>query len=189
MVGRGRHGDATATRSRREVLRIGLGMVFGSVGVPAMGRAASPSGRRVTVYAIHTGEAVSVEYAVGGQYCADALEAVSRVLRDHRTGEIHPIDPGVLDVLHEVAALVDSRAAFHVVSGFRSATTNERKWRRGRGVARNSLHRCGRAVDVFLPGCELDRLRRAALSLGAGGVGYYPRSGFVHLDTGPVRSW
>jgi len=189
MAGRWSQGAATAVRSRRELLRLGLGVALGSVGVPALGRATSPSDRRVTLYAIHTGEAVSVEYVVGGRYCPDALEAVSRVLRDHRTGKIHPVDPGVLDVLHEVAALVDSRAAFHVVCGFRSATTNEWKWRHGGGVARNSLHRYGRAVDVFLPGCELDGLRRAALRLGAGGVGYYPRSGFVHLDTGPVRSW
>lgn len=188
MVTRWGKESETALTTRRGFLRLGAGAILGGVALP---HPAATAGRPrwVSLYAVHTGEAVSAEYAAGERYHPDALEAISWLLRDHRTDEAYPVDPGVLDVLHGVADLLETRTAFHVVSGYRSRATNEWKRRLGHGVAENSYHLSGRAVDVFLPGRDLARLRRAALSLEAGGVGYYPRSGFVHLDTGPIRRW
>jgi len=170
------------------MLRLGMG-VLGVACLPRAAWAARTPARSLTLYSIHTGEAVSADYAYGGRYQRDALAAMSRLLRDHRTGEVYPVDPAVLDILHGVAALLATREPFHVVSGYRSPETNEWKWRQGHGVARDSFHLYGRAIDVFLPRGELGQLRRAALTLDAGGVGYYPRSGFVHVDSGPVRTW
>jgi uncharacterized protein YcbK (DUF882 family) len=170
------------------MLRMGLGLA-GALCMPQVALAARTPARSLTLYSIHTGEIASAEYLVGGRYQQDALDAFAHLLRDHRTGDVHPIDPAVLDILFEVAGMVESREAYHVVSGYRSRQTNEWKWRHGRGVARDSFHLYGRAVDVYLPRRELRDLRRAALTLEAGGVGYYPRSGFVHVDTGPVRMW
>jgi len=112
-----------------------------------------------------------------------------RLLRDHRTGEIRPIDPRLLDQLHAVAARLDTRTPFHIVSGFRSARTNEQLRSQGHDAAKRSFHLDGRAADVRLPGTALDDLRRAARELRAGGVGHYPGPDFIHLDTGPIRAW
>lgn len=174
--------------SRRGMLRWGLA-VMGTLALPRPARAARVPSRSLTLYSIHTGEMLRADYFVRGEYERGALDAISQLLRDYRTGDVHPIDPAVLDILHAVAGMVGSEEPFHVVSGYRSPETNAWKWRHGRGVARDSFHLYGRAVDVFLPRRELAHLRRAALALGAGGVGYYPRSGFVHVDTGPVRIW
>ncbi|MBP7778655.1 MAG: DUF882 domain-containing protein [Acidobacteria bacterium] len=138
---------------------------------------------------LHTGETLSVEYAEGGRYLPDALAAVDRLLRDFRTGEIHPIDPGLLDLLHGLARRLDTRQSFEIISGYRSPTTNAALRRRSEGVAAHSLHMVGQAVDVRVHGVPLTRLRSAALDLKSGGVGYYPVSNFVHVDTGRVRQW
>lgn len=177
-------------RSRREILTYGVG-VLGALCIPGTAWGARSSARSLTLYSVHTGEEVTAEYAVGDTYDPDALAAFARVLRDFRTGETHPIDPTVLDIVHAVGRMVGGGDAFHVVSGYRSPETNEwkRRQRRHSGVAKDSLHMYGRALDVFLPRRELAQLRRAALTLEAGGVGYYPRSGFVHLDSGTFRTW
>ncbi len=138
---------------------------------------------------LHTGETLSVEYAVGGRYLPDAMAAVDHLLRDFRTGEIHPIDPGLLDLLHGLARRLDTRQSFEIISGYRSPTTNAALRRRSEGVAAHSLHMVGQAVDVRVHGVPLTRLRSAALDLKSGGVGYYPVSNFVHVDTGRVRQW
>ena len=113
----------------------------------------------------------------------------ARVLRDHRNGETRPIDPRLLDQLHDVREKLGLSQAFRVISGYRSPTSNAMLHERSSGVASNSLHLQGRAIDISAPGIALERLRAAALDAHAGGVGYYPRSGFVHLDTGRVRVW
>jgi uncharacterized protein YcbK (DUF882 family) len=115
---------------------------------------------------------------------------LNHFLRDHYTGEVGSMDPQLFDLLHRVRRALGSTAAFQVISGYRAPATNLRlRLTRGGGVARNSLHTEGRAIDVRLPGVALAELRDAALSLRAGGVGFYPREDFVHLDTGRVRHW
>jgi uncharacterized protein YcbK (DUF882 family) len=137
----------------------------------------------------HTGERLAVTYAYGDSYVPPALLAISRLLRDFRNGETHVIDPSLLDQLHALATLVATGASFQVISGYRSPTTNRMLREHGRGVASKSLHLEGRAIDIRLPDVPLADLRDAALSLRAGGVGYYPTSAFVHIDTGAVRRW
>lgn len=137
----------------------------------------------------HTGEHLATTYWRDGAYVPEALVAINRLLRDFRTEEIHPVAPGLLDYLHQVQCLLDRDEVFEVISGFRSAATNDMLQRRTSGVATWSLHMEGRAIDVRMPGVATARLRDAALKLRMGGVGYYPSSGFVHLDTGRVRQW
>lgn len=136
----------------------------------------------------HTGESLDVVYYARGGYLRDALGRINHLLRDFRTGEMHPIDPALLDLLHGLCAACGN-GAFEIISGYRSPNTNALLRQRSHGVAAHSLHLEGRAIDVRLPGVRTDRLRDAAISLAGGGVGYYPGSDFVHLDTGRVRSW
>jgi len=145
--------------------------------------------RSLSLYNVHSGEQVRVVYWVEGAYVPDALREIDYLLRDHRANAIRPIDVRLLDTLHELGGTVQARHPFHVISGYRTPQTNARLRRRRRGVARFSLHTRGQAVDIHLPGCELRTLRRAAVSLQQGGVGYYPRSKFLHVDVGRVRYW
>ena len=137
----------------------------------------------------HTGERLTATYCENGQLLPDALAEINRILRDHRTDEIKTIDTNLLDFISSLARRVDSQESFHVISGYRSPATNEKLRRQSSGVARRSYHLEGKAVDLKLPGVTTANLRAAALGERSGGVGHYPRSGFVHVDTGPVRSW
>jgi uncharacterized protein YcbK (DUF882 family) len=138
---------------------------------------------------LHTGERLRCVYWEDGAYVPTALAEIDRHLRDHRSGEVAPIDPGLLDTLHALHRRLGSDTHFQIVSGYRSPATNAAMRAEGRGVARKSFHMRGMAVDVALPGRDVAELHRAALALGAGGVGYYPSPGFVHVDVGPVRRW
>ena len=151
--------------------------------------AAQAASRELHFSHLHTGETLAVEYFQAGRYQPDALEAVNHLLRDFRTGDVHAIDPALLDVLFDVRHRVDTRRSFQVISGYRSPHTNAALRAKSEGVAAHSLHMSGRAIDIRLGDVPLPALRRAALALGAGGVGYYPASNFVHLDTGRVRTW
>jgi uncharacterized protein YcbK (DUF882 family) len=151
--------------------------------------AAVPEVRTLAFRHTHTGEELAVAYAAGSAYLADALASVNWFLRDFRNGAVHPIDPQLLDQLHRLATITGTRARFEVISGFRSPATNQALRERSGGVARRSLHLEGRAIDVRLADVPLADLRDAALSLRAGGVGFYQASQFVHVDTGPVRRW
>jgi uncharacterized protein YcbK (DUF882 family) len=138
----------------------------------------------------HTGETLSVAWRSGGAIDPQAMRRVDRLLRDVRTGDVAPIDPALLEQLQRLAEATGTRAPFQVISGYRSPRTNEMLRRTGGGgVARASLHLEGRAIDVRLADVPLADLRDAARELRAGGVGGYLREGFVHLDTGRVRSW
>lgn len=145
--------------------------------------------KRLRFYNAHTGERLNVCYCANGRYLSDALLSINYILRDFRTGEVKPIDPRLLDTLHSLSRKISRRCTFHIISGYRSPATNARLRRKSRNVAKNSYHMYGKAVDIFVPGYRLSKLRRRALSLKAGGVGYYPRTGFVHMDVGPVRQW
>jgi uncharacterized protein YcbK (DUF882 family) len=137
----------------------------------------------------HTGERLAVTYAYGDTYVPQALSAVKRLLRDFRDGQTHDIDPALLDQLHLLATITGTRSSFQVISGYRSPATNRMLQKGGHGVASHSLHLEGRAIDIRLSDVPLTDLRDAALTLAAGGVGYYPTSAFVHVDTGRVRRW
>lgn len=150
---------------------------------------AQSTARTLTFAHTHTGERLSVEYFSGGTYLPDALAAVNHLLRDFRTGDVHVIDPGLLDLLHGVSQLTGAARPFQVISGYRSPMTNEMLRHRSEGVAAGSLHLQGMAIDIRLADVRLSALRAAALELHSGGVGYYPASDFVHVDTGRVRTW
>jgi uncharacterized protein YcbK (DUF882 family) len=181
----------TGAHTRRDLLKVGGALALGWMLGPELAEAARSPVRTLSLYSIHTGESVKADYFVDGRYQPAELEAIDRVMRDHRTGTIHPMDPAVLDIMFAVRRALGTPEAFHVVSGYRTRQTNETNRLRSRhsGVAKDSFHLYGRAVDVYVPSRDLTQLRRVALALRAGGVGYYPRSGFVHLDTGPFRTW
>lgn len=154
--------------------------------------ATGTSGRALAFDHTHTRERVSLVYAVDGQYVPDALTTLNRFLRDHYSGTVGQMDPQLFDLLHDVRRALggQSLGAFEVISGYRCPETNDHlRNSRGGGVAKRSLHMEGKAIDVRIPGVPLAELRDAALSLQAGGVGYYPREQFVHIDTGRIRSW
>lgn len=137
----------------------------------------------------HTGERLRTTYWADGRYEPEALQEINRVLRDHRTGDVRDMDVNLLDLLHQLESHLRVGEPFHVISGYRSPATNAFLAAESNGVAKHSLHLEGRAIDIRLPAVPLAQLRRAALSLQQGGVGYYPSLGFVHVDTGRIRTW
>lgn len=145
--------------------------------------------RSLSFYHTHTGKVLSVVYYRNGDYVPDALERIDDYLKDFRTQELHAIDPALLDVLFEIKTRTRSAAPFEVISAYRSPQTNRMLRSKSTGVADNSLHLRGQAIDVRLSDVQLHRLRDVALSLKKGGVGFYSDSQFVHVDTGRVRSW
>lgn len=152
--------------------------------------ASVPKARELALVHTHTHEKIDLVFASGERYVPEALGWLNRFLRDHYSGDIGVIDPQVFDMLHRVQQVLGSKGSFEVISGYRCPSTNSNlRQTRGGGVAKRSLHMEGRAIDVRLPGVPLADLHQAALSLRAGGVGFYPRDQFVHLDTGHVRNW
>jgi uncharacterized protein YcbK (DUF882 family) len=146
--------------------------------------------RSLSLLNTHTGERLKeVVYWEQGSYLPDALSHISYVLRDHRTNEVHSIDPIALDLMAAISRKVDAKRSFEIISGYRSPQTNRALRRNSRSVAKNSYHVQGKAVDLRIPGVPLKVVRKAALDLHMGGVGYYPKSDFVHIDSGRVRSW
>jgi uncharacterized protein YcbK (DUF882 family) len=152
-------------------------------------QAAVSGARRLSFYSLHTGEALSTLYWQDGRLVADALAEIDWNLRDFRTGEVHAIDPKLLDLLHGLCGTIAYDGPIHVISGYRSAKTNAMLAAKSGGVAKKSYHVHGMAIDLRLPGRSLRDVQRAALNLAGGGVGFYPKSDFVHVDTGPVRRW
>jgi uncharacterized protein YcbK (DUF882 family) len=175
--------------ARRRLIRTGLGLAGSLAAGPAAMAALAAPVRRVAFDNLHTGEKLAVAYYEGGAYVPDALAAVNRVLRDFRTGEVHLISPRLLDLLTVLSATVETRAAFGVISGYRSPQTNAMLHAESSQVAAGSLHIYGEAIDVRLADIDSARLRDAALGMAIGGVGYYPTSDFVHVDIGRVRRW
>jgi uncharacterized protein YcbK (DUF882 family) len=145
--------------------------------------------RRVQFVHTHTGETLAAEYFDGSGYSETCLNAVDHLLRDFRTGETHRIDPQLLDILFDLQTLADRESTFEVISGYRSPATNAMLHRSSSGVAEHSQHLLGKAIDVRLTGYSTRLLGEHARSLARGGVGFYASSDFVHVDTGPVRSW
>lgn len=176
-----------AAVSRRRVLTYAAA-AGAAVLTPRMAGAAVAD-RELAFLNLHTGERLQATYWQHGHFLVDGLAEIDYVLRDFRTDEVKAIDTRLLDLLHAVNQELGARKPFHVISGYRSPKTNAMLAARGSGVATNSFHIKGMAIDIRVPDCGLRDLRAVGLALAGGGVGYYPRSNFVHLDTGPVRNW
>lgn len=145
--------------------------------------------KSLAFYSTHTGETLKTVFWAEGNYVRESLREINYVLRDPRNNQIHDIDTGLLDLLFAVRHQLDTNQPFHVISGYRSADTNAFLRAHSSGVAENSLHLVGKAIDIRSPGRETRSLQRAAIALKRGGVGYYPKSDFVHVDIGRVRYW
>jgi uncharacterized protein YcbK (DUF882 family) len=198
----------TTKHDRRQFLHKAIKLTAGGVALPFAGAAKAAYPQRPSQESVaglvsgeqrvlafnhtHTRERIDLAYAVNDQYVPDALRTLNRFLRDHYSGTVGQIDPQLFDLLHQVRHVLGGKSlpAFEVISGYRCPETNSHlRNSRGGGVAKRSLHMEGKAIDVRLPGVPLAELRDAAISLDAGGVGYYPSEQFVHIDTGRVRRW
>ncbi len=178
--------------TRRDVLQMGTAGLVSMVTPLLAGKAAqaaSPKMWQVSFRQAHTGESFSGVYRVGDQYLPDVFERLNYMLRDFRTGEAFPMDPRVIDVLSMVQQGTGKDTPLEILSGYRTPKTNAMLYRVSEGVARNSYHMYGQAIDIRMPGYNTKKLSQVARGLRAGGVGYYPKSHFVHVDTGEIRSW
>ncbi|WP_107851394.1 DUF882 domain-containing protein [Oceanimonas marisflavi] len=173
---------------RRFLLGMGGLSAAALVARPAEASLSAPV-RKLSLHNLHTGEKVSASFWEEGQYIDDGLASFNRVMRDFRSNEVHDIDPKLFDQLFLLQHRLGKQGEIQIISGYRSPATNAMLRRTSSGVAKKSYHMKGQAIDLRMPGVELSQLRQAARKLAVGGVGYYPSSNFVHLDTGPVRSW
>jgi uncharacterized protein YcbK (DUF882 family) len=158
-----------------------------SVTPPETVRAADA--RQLSFYHTHTRLSLDVVYYANGEYVDSALDEINRFLKDFRTGDVSEINPDLLDLLHDVRNELGSEQPYEVISAYRSPQTNEMLRATTSGVAKKSQHLKGNAIDVRLRGVHTTKLRATALRMERGGVGFYPRSDFVHMDMGPVRQW
>ncbi|APG27876.1 hypothetical protein A7E78_08535 [Syntrophotalea acetylenivorans] len=182
-----------STFNRRTLLKAGLiGLAGLALPTPGLALLTGPADRErsLSLYNTHTGEGLkSVVYWADGDYLPEALKDINFLLRDHRTDQVKPMDPKLFDQLYTLNTKLENRKPFQIISGYRSPESNRKLRQASSGVAKKSFHLAGQAADIRLPGCNLSQVRRAALNLRAGGVGYYPKSNFIHVDTGPCRSW
>lgn len=175
-------------RSFLKLATVSVGCIAASPGLAGMG---STKERGIYLYNPRTDEAFNAVYWTPQEgYLSDALKEISWVLRDHRTDQVKGFDPKLLDQLYILQIRLEAeKKPLHIVSGYRSPNTNAMLRQQSKRVAKNSFHMYGKAVDMYIPNRSISALHRAALSLKAGGVGYYPRSHFIHVDTGPIRAW
>jgi uncharacterized protein YcbK (DUF882 family) len=186
--------DKEKTISRRDLIKSGLLGVAGSLVLPGAANATlldgiGDGGFDISFRNMHTGESFSGTYRVGSKYLPDAFDEINYVLRDFRANEEFPIDPRIIDIIYMVRKKAGVNVPFEVLSGYRSPKTNSKLRNVSTGVAKHSLHMTGQALDFRLHGFSTRKLREIAVSLKAGGVGYYSGSNFVHVDTGRVRHW
>lgn len=175
--------------NRRTFVKSSLQLCAGfALSSPFASLAAIPEKQVLSFYHTHTGERFQCDFATQGSVPA-LLDELNRFLRDFRTGDIHPIDPKLFRTLHDIQQISGNHSDIEIISGYRSPKTNSSLRSRSNGVAQKSLHMQGRALDIRLTGLKTSALRDIAASLRHGGVGYYPKSNFVHIDTGKVRFW
>ncbi|GBD96269.1 MAG TPA: DUF882 domain-containing protein [Nitrospirae bacterium] len=177
--------------NRRKFITMGLAIVTATF-VPKKILAAvkdSPAEKKLSFYNIYSHENLETVYWKDGQFVPGALSMINHIFRDSRTGKVKAIKTDLLDVLFDIRRKLKNKEPFHIISGYRTPHSNALLRKRKKGVAKNSLHMYGKAVDISLPGYSTKALRRTAMSLRRGGVGYYPRSKFVHVDVGQVRYW
>jgi uncharacterized protein YcbK (DUF882 family) len=182
-------GDRNFSHQRRSFIRSCTAILVLGSGMLPFGAAQAASSRELRLLNTHTGEHLQQCYFRDGAFAHDACQRLNHFLRDHRTGDVSAIDPKLFDLLYSVQHEVGHRGVIEIISGYRSQATNAKLNAASSGVAKRSLHMQGKALDIRLSGFDSARLRDAALSLRAGGVGYYAKSDFVHVDTGRVRHW
>jgi len=184
-------GDLLLSR-RRFIAKIACGAIL-TLAPPTLANAAKGrflSHKSLAFQNTHTGDKLKLTYFEKGRYIKSALREINFVLRDFRTGDVHPIDIELLDQLHDLKQLLGvGIRPFHIISGYRSPYTNTLLQNEGSGVASHSLHMQGKAIDIRIEGLDTRRIRNAALAMQRGGVGYYHDSDFVHLDSGKFRNW
>lgn len=177
---------------RRHFCKIGLQAALCSLfpvsAIASIGRRLPPK-RNLSLFNIHTGQELDVCYFAKGDYRPKALKKIDYILRDYRTEEIKPIHKGLLNLLHSISMSLDRPTRIHIISGYRSPETNAYLRKKSRSVGKNSLHMEGEAADIRIPDYDTRWLRNVCMKLKAGGVGYYRRSDFVHVDIGTVRHW
>ncbi|GAW66739.1 protein of unknown function DUF882 [Geoanaerobacter pelophilus] len=148
-----------------------------------------PEGK-LSLYNLNLNERLTVTYRNAmGEYCQEALQAINWLLRCHYTNEMTTMDLRVIEYLNRLDNTLGGNNEIHVISGYRSPSYNAKLRSKSSGVAKNSLHMKGMAIDLAIPSFGLAQIRRSALALAAGGVGYYPQPGFVHIDSGHFRTW
>ncbi|MES9955558.1 MAG: DUF882 domain-containing protein [Sedimenticola sp.] len=179
----------TPCLDRRRFLRNSLLISGGLFAAPAVATVRRTGERRLELHNLHTGEREKVLYWSGGQYQKGGLRDLNNLLRDHRTGDVYDMEPELFDLAYDLGGLFGDRHRFEIISGYRSPKTNDKLRSRSNGVAKRSLHMQGKAIDLRIPGVSLSKLKQAAIGMQRGGVGYYPKSGFIHVDTGRVRNW
>ena len=180
----------TPRPSRRAFLRVMAAAVPAACLLSPVGKAvAGVRVRSLRFHHLHTGEKLSLVYFAGNRYLPNALAAIDHLLRDFRTDDEHVIDRALLDLLFDVSLKIGRNTCFEVISGYRSPATNAMLRGTSNKVATGSLHMQGRAIDLRVQGLDAILLRNAATAMQRGGVGYYPSSDFVHLDTGRFRTW
>ena len=177
--------------SRRSFLRKSIQVAVGLtvIAAPGIGAATVPKKRSLSFLHTHTNQTLEVTYAWGDRYNPFSLAKINKFLRDYKTGQAHAIDPKLLDILWGIQQEMGCKGVYEVISGFRSPATNGGMRRQGSGVAKNSLHMQGKAIDIRFPGVDTNQIQQCALGMKCGGVGYYAKSDFVHLDTGEYRTW
>lgn len=181
--------EALVSPGRRRILGLAAMAAASFAMAPAIAQV-QPRGERVLTFEnLHTGEKLKTTYWANGTYIKDNLADINHILRDFRTNDVMPIDPKLLNLLYALKLKVNSNKPFGIISGYRSPATNTMLNANSSGVASRSLHLEGKAIDISVPGQNLVGLHQAALALRGGGVGYYPGSGFIHMDTGRVRFW
>jgi uncharacterized protein YcbK (DUF882 family) len=153
-------------------------------------QAAAPVEKSLSFYHLHTDEHLpETVFWRNGAYVNEGISVINRFLGDFRTGEVVDMDPSLLDLLYDLRVKAGSAKPFHIISAYRSPKTNQRLAAKGRAVATRSLHMEGKAIDVRLPDVDIHALRETAIAMQRGGVGFYQRTGFIHVDTGRVRQW
>ncbi len=177
---------------RRNFIKIGAQAALYSVlpvsGIAAINRLSAPK-RKLFLFNTHTGQKLDVCYYARGKYHSEALKKINYIFRDHRTQEVRPIHKDLLNLLHSISLALDRPTRIHIVSGYRSPETNAKLSKKSKNVVRNSLHMKGKAADIRIPDVDTRGLRNVCMNLKAGGVGYYRKSDFVHVDIGLVRYW
>ncbi|AKL12796.1 Peptidase M15 [Phytobacter ursingii] len=176
--------------NRRKLLALG-GIALGAAILPqqAFATLSTPRPRILTLNNLHTGETIKAQFFDGRGYIQDELAKLNHFFRDYRANKITTIDPKLFDQLYRLQGLLGTSKPVQLVSGYRSVDTNNELRAHSSGVAKKSYHTRGQAMDFHIEGISLSNIRKAALSMRAGGVGYYPSSNFVHIDTGPLRHW
>lgn len=176
---------------RRKWLTLGGVAAVGVALLPAQALASlsTPRPRILRINNLNTGESLKVEFFNGKGYNHGELVRLNHLFRDYRANKVKSIDPHLFDQLYRLQVLLGTNKPVQLISGYRSVNTNAELREHSRGVAKHSYHTLGKAVDFHIEGIQLSNIRKAALKMGAGGVGYYPSSNFVHIDTGPKRTW